>query len=297
MRRKSITIAAAAALVLPLSHAHGQTPRQNPPAAAPAPRQAPAPAQPAANAPTPGAAEMAQKMERLLELWEGQSARLKTLDVKIKRSDKAPGWGADEYEGRAILKAPNYAFLNFDKAVDENGKKKLVPSEQIRCTGSEVWQYKFDTHQIFVFPLDREQRKRALEEGPLPFLFNMKAAEAKARYTMRLLREDPESYIISVVPKVEIDQESFSKAFVQLDRKFLLPTRIYLLSPNGKDSKDFLLYDIKPQANVEDANFQGVKAKGWDLVRNPGGDGKPQKPPVRDERQPALRGGARPGRG
>ncbi|MDR3639009.1 MAG: outer membrane lipoprotein-sorting protein [Isosphaeraceae bacterium] len=288
MGRNSIAIAAAAVLVLPSAHGRAQTPR---------PTQEAAPAKAQAPAPAAGVAEMAQKMERLLELWEGQSARLKTLDVKIKRTDKAKDWNVlEEYEGRAILKAPNFAYLNFDKIVLEKGQKKLARAEQIRCTGNEVWQYKFDTQQIFVFPLDREQRKRALEEGPLPFLFNMKAAEAKARYTMRLLREDPTSYIIDVVPKVEIDQESFSKAFVQLDRKYLLPTRVYLLAPNGKDSKDFMLYDIKPQAKVEDANFQGQEVKGWQIVHNPGGDGKPQNVPAKDARQPALRGG-RPGRG
>lgn len=290
MRRNVFAIAALAALVLPWGHAQAQTART---------KQQPAPA-PAAGSPpaqTPSAEEMAQKMERLLQLWEGQSSRLKTLDVKIKRTDKAPAWGAEEYEGRAILKAPNLAYLHFDKIVEENGKKSRVRAEQIRCTGEEVWQYKFDTEQIFVFPLDREQRKRALEEGPLPFLFNMKAAEAKARYTMRLVREDPASYMIAVVPKVEIDQESFSRAFVQLDRKFLLPTRILLIAPNGKDSKDFVLYDIKPQAAVDDANFRGQTVKNWKIERNPGGDAKAGNAPARERRQPAVGNTGRPGRG
>ena len=34
--------------------------------------------------------------------------------------------------------------------------------------------------KIYIFPLDKDQRKRALEEGPLPFLFNMRAADATA---------------------------------------------------------------------------------------------------------------------
>ena len=33
-------------------------------------------------------------------------------------------------------------------------------------------------------------QQRALEEGPLPFLFNFKAADAKKRYEMALVAED-----------------------------------------------------------------------------------------------------------
>lgn len=287
MRRNALTIVAAALLAWLPVHAFAQNPRAQQPTA-------PAPA--AAAAPAENAAVMAARMKQLLAEWEKQSARLQTLDLKIKRTDKAKAWDVDElYKGRAILKAPNYAFLHFDKVVNEKGREKLVPHEQIRCTGNEVWHYKFDVKQIFVFPLDREARKRALEEGPLPFLFNMKAAEAEARYTMRLLREDAKSYIIGVEPKLAIDKESFSKAYVQLDRTYLLPTRIYQIHPNGTDSRDYELFDIKPQAKVNDGNFQGQEVKGWQLTRNPGGD-VPQNRAAPNVRQPALRNGAQPGR-
>ena len=39
--------------------------------------------------------------------------------------------------------------------------------------GEEVWQYKYDTQQIFIFPLDKKAHLNVLELGPLHFVFNM----------------------------------------------------------------------------------------------------------------------------
>ena len=79
----------------------------------------------------------AQRMEQLLVLWEKQSARLKSLDVKFKRVDHKPAWGDNElYEGRAMLQSPNLAWLDFKKVgVDKQNKPTLIPHERIVCTG------------------------------------------------------------------------------------------------------------------------------------------------------------------
>ena len=129
-------------------------------------------------------------MDWLLEQWEQQSSRLKTLDVTILRIDDTPAWGDLEYyEGRALFKSPNLAFIDFNKIKQDDKKKPIrdpqkdkfvsTPHERIICTGNEVWQYKSDTQQIFVFPLEKNEQKKAIEEGPLPFLFNMRADDAR----------------------------------------------------------------------------------------------------------------------
>jgi TIGR03009 family protein len=218
------------------------------------------------------------------------SARLQTLDVAITRVDRSPAWGEDDhYEGRAMLKSPNRAWLDFNKVVQvvdpKTGEKKktLKPYERIICTGEEVWQYRSETKQIFIYPLEKDMQQRALEEGPLPFLFNFKEAEAKNRYQMNLVAENNDFSLIQIIPRLEIDKQSFTKAWVKLDRKtYLLPARIFLLSPDGKSSKDFVLQITKQVANkpVMDENFQGKEIAGWKVVRNPG------------EEQPAGRGQA-----
>jgi TIGR03009 family protein len=228
-----------------------------------------------------------QRLADLLNLWEQNSGNLKSLDVRMTRTDRSPAWGEDDhYEGRAMFKVPNLAWLDFQKqreVADPATKaktKKLFAYERIICTGTEVWQYRCDTSQIFIYPLEKDVQQRALEEGPLPFLFNFKAAEAKRRYDMTLVAEDENTSTIRIIPRLPIDQDSFKKAFVVLDRQlYLLPRRIYLILPDEKSSKDFVLKLTKQVANcnVDDANFHPKAEAGWKVVRNPGGDDPPSR--------------------
>lgn len=242
------------------------------------PRQAGAPAKPVDPA----------KMEWLLKQWEHQSSLLKTLDVTILRIDDNPAWGdLDYYEGRALFKSPNLAFIDFNKIKQDDKKKPVkdpqknkwvsTPYERIICTGNEVWQYKSDTQQIFIFPLGKDDQKKAIEEGPLPFLFNMHAEDARRRYQMTLMSEDDKGYGVSIKPKFQEDKESFSLAFVNLDRKYLLPVRILMLAPDGKSKKDFRLGPMYPNRVVNDKNFEGKPlAPPWKIVRNPAGEERPR---------------------
>jgi TIGR03009 family protein len=237
-------------------------------------------------------------MERLLLLWEDQSAKLRTLDVKIYRIDVNPAWKEEiHYEGRAVFKSPELAYLDFKQiktapnaqgrlvpAVNpQNGKRVTTPHETIICTGKEVWQYLYDVHQIFIYPLDKNQRKRALDEGPLPFLFNMRAEDAKQRYAMTLQGENKEFYWVVIQPRLQEDRESFKVAWVVLDRKFLLPVQIKLFSPDGKSTKDFRLSDIRPNSEVPDRIFQGgvpTRRPGdprppWKVIHNPAAQAPP----------------------
>jgi TIGR03009 family protein len=248
-------------------------------------------AQPAQGLQQAAAPQPAMDMGQLLKLWEGQSAKLKTLELSIYRIDEHKAWGdIEHYQGHAAFKAPQLAFLDFRKVkmqeqadpkdkkkkvqvpVTKNNKIDSVPYETIVCTGQEVWHYRYDVKQIFIFPLNKDQRKRALEEGPLPFLFNMRADDAKRRYAMELLGEEQDRYLVKVNPLLKEDQESFSVAWVYLNKEYLLPTRVYLLAPDKKSSKDFVLSKIQPNQPVNGQFFMGVNpGKGWKVDRNPVG--------------------------
>jgi TIGR03009 family protein len=244
-------------------------------------------------------------MPQLLADWEGQSKKLETLELAIYRIDKDPQWGDEEhYLGRAAFKNPQLAFLDFRKVKmeeqpDPKDKKKKktvplkknnqivsVPFETIVCTGQEVWQYRYDVKQIFIFPLDKDQRKRALEEGPLPFLFNMRAADAQQRYKMELRGQYEKQYLVRIEPLLQQDQDTFSTAWVYLDKDFLLPTRIFLLAPNGKMTKDFHLSQIKPNQQVDARLFVGVNpGNQFKIERNPGGPAPASNPRARRRQQ------------
>ncbi len=297
-RRMTIMVAQALAIwAAAVSASFGQAPERDGAAvqAAPAPAERPAPRQTA----QPAKPINPAKMDWLLTQWEQQSSRLKTLDVTILRIDDTPAWGDLEYyEGRALFKSPNLAFIDFNKIKQDDKKKPIKdpqknkfvsePYERIICTGNEVWQYRSDTQQIFVFPLEKNKQKKAIEEGPLPFLFNMRADDARQRYQMTLMSEDEKSYGACIKPKLKEDQESFSLAYVNLDRKYLLPIRIIMLSPDGKSKKDFRLGPMYPNRQVNDKNFEG-KPLGppWKIVRNPTGEERPRPGMARTRRDAA----------
>jgi TIGR03009 family protein len=193
-------------------------------------------------------------MEQILDLWSQRSKSVKTLGVQFTREDVVKTWDEKTlYEGTAYLQSPSRAFLKFDK-IGEDGKPKF--SEQIICTGERVYHFQADTKQVSIYPLAPEEKQKAMEEGPLPFLFNMDAANARTRYVMKLVQEDAKAYLISITPIQKADQESFSLAYIILDRTALKPTKIVLYDPsNKKDTKSFTIRDVQENLKINEGWF------------------------------------------
>jgi TIGR03009 family protein len=232
-----------------------------------------------------------EAMDELLRQWEGQSAKLETLEVDIYRIDRDMAWGDEtQFVGHAAFKSPDLAYVDYRaielKAqpdpkvknkmvfapVQKNGQLVSKPFETILCTGTEVWHYRSDVKRLIIWALNNEARKKALDEGPLPFLFRMKAGDAKQRYQMTLRLQDKKSSLVMILPRMKEDMDVFSTAWVTLDREFLLPTRIVLVSPDKAKQQDFRL--SKHNANAADGVnpkfFVGVKPnKPWTVEINP----------------------------
>jgi len=305
----------ALALFGPVAPAFAQAGR--PKAATPAPAKAKAAATKPAAAPKSTLVPQAQgpeaeaKLDDLLKRWETNSASVKSLDLDFIREDVAVDWGdVTEFRGRALLKSPNFAWLDSNKvALGDNGKKiigkdgkpEVLPHERIVCTGDEVWQYMAPTHQIIVHPLSKEAKQRALEEGPLPFMFNMKAEQARQRYDLKLEGENATLYAIDVKPLQEIDKESFSSAKLYLDKKLLQPVMLVLVDVNERDKKRYRFLNIKPNVKVADSTFRGGEIKGWKLERGDAAAKTPTQPvraavkgPARQSAIPPARPAGRP---
>jgi TIGR03009 family protein len=274
MRRIAGTFVTLGAAALVVSSAMGQDPQG---------RRA-APSRPAVAAPpaNPGA------MDKILTAWAQQNGTLNSLSVAFVRTDTSKVWGKEEYVGNAYLQSPNLACLHFKK-VNPSNPKKADDHERIVCTGQEVRQYDYKTQQIFVFPLDRNERKRAIQEGPLPFLFNMKKEEARRRYDMTLKGEDKDNYLIQVDPLEARDRDVFSVAYIQLGKRTYLPDRLLLVDPNGKDRQDYTFTQVAQNGAINPLFFQGLNIKGWKVVMNPAAD-----PPAQVGAAPAGRPQAGP---
>jgi len=284
-------------------------------AAAPAPR-APRAAAAAAAEPRRGAGpavvapkpeddpEKAEKVEKILAKWEGVSAGITQLDATFRRVDLKTGAfkGRLDFEGRALLKAPNLACLDVKK-VDPEDRTKKTFHERILCTGAEVVQYDGEAHLINVYPLPKEDRQRALQEGPLPFLFNMKAAQVKKRYHIFLMDEGAAAYRLKIIPLEDIDRDAFSLAVMDLNKKTFLPDVLQLHSPNGKERQTYYFTGpglaLKPNAPIEPRNFQMEKNPKWKVVVNPERGAAPAdkgvaEQPDAEARQPAAMQPKRP---
>ena len=260
------------------------------------PTRQPAPADPEAIR-ARQAADLKAKaaMVPILAEWEKQSRKVVNLSVPFERVDKSAAWGDEYFSGRAVLKAPNLACLEFKKCkLDPEGKPltkpnangdpawvlEPEPTERVVCTGKEVLQYDYAKKAVYVFPLDKEARMKALQEGPLPFLFNMKADEATRRYGMRLLQEDDREYLIAIVPNDPSDRSNFERAFLWLSKANFLPNRLRLYPvQSGKDqlkeAQEFTFHNIDTTRPIESALFNPpMNMPGWKTIVNPPDGGK-----------------------
>lgn len=286
-----------------------ETPKLDPAlikAGTPLPKPAPAQRPPAANAAIPKAAPASavdvKKMEDLLKRWESQSKQISSLVVQYVRVDDDRVFSSTKkYEGQAMLQKPDLVYFDFYEVVP--GKTKAF-DERIVCDGKNVYQFKGASKQIFVYPLPKNQQEKALNQGALPFLFDMSVAKAKNRYEMSFRGEDETSYFIKIIPLLAIDREEYSQAMLQLSKDRLLPMAIKLTSPGGKETKLFTFLPEKsiPNGPIAPAAFDGTsmaealsKKSGWKVIYNPDPSGVPQPaaaPAV--GARPAPRVGTRP---
>jgi hypothetical protein len=85
-----------------------------------------------------------------------------------------------------------------------------------------------------------------------------------------------------ITPRIKQDIDAFSTAYVQLDRQFLLPNRILLVSPDKAKLQDFRLSNPRANLPVDPKFFIGVKpTKPWQIVVNPAADAPGNPAPKR----------------
>jgi TIGR03009 family protein len=236
------------------------------------------------------------RMEPLLREWENQNARLKTLEFSIYRIDRDPNGNEQHYEGHVAFKSPKLAYrdLRMVKMVPDDNKKMVpkldtskkrvsTPLDTTIWSGEELWQYRYATKQVFIFRLDKNLGLQQPEEAPLPLVFNVTVADARKRYDMVLLDESPKQHLLKITPKSQ-DDRSFSTAWIVLNAKPLLPTRILLLLPDKKSTKDFYLSEFQANQPVNESFFRVVApGKPWTVERYP-----PSQAPAR-AKGPAAR--------
>jgi TIGR03009 family protein len=254
MRRSSLALAA----VVLAAGAAGAQQQAAPPAAPPA---------------APGADAA---LDRYLLRWEQEMQRIQSLAavLQLKEHDKTFDT-KQEYAGFAqYMKAgagptaQNLGMLEL-RPLGKGGAVKNEVSHKFICTGAHIYQFLPAQKEIKAYEIPRPPAGQVADDNFLSFLFGMKAAQARARYDLKLSKEDQWYIYVDIVPRTPRDRAEFRRAQIVLNRDSFLPRRLWFEQPNGSE----VLWDI-PQiqagARVNRADFDPPKAPpGWKLTHVP----------------------------
>src|SRR5258708_25811247 len=99
------------------------------------------------------------------------------------------------------------------------------------CTGKEIIKIneKEKTYEKLAIPPDSQGEN--IMDGPLPFLFGMKAEKAKVRYQLSLKKNDEDVIWLEVLPRLEKDSANWVKAIVIIQAGTFKPSAVKSLDP------------------------------------------------------------------
>ena len=234
--------------------------------AQPPPEQAPR-----VDRPPPGNMEMplSKELEDLLVQWEEQSGNIGRLQGEFIRYVydmvylaetraagrfyyEAPDKGRMDFAPTELRSAPRLAANDRPYTLQTDAHQRWI------CTGELIYIIDDDKKLYDLIKIPAHQQGRNIINGPLPFLFGMKAAQAKARYYLNLgdkhwpqgkvaideqgkeVRLAPQLHIIAA-PKLEQDQKEWRRAEVLLTPEFL-PRAIRLINTTGSKETAYIFF-------------------------------------------------------
>jgi TIGR03009 family protein len=243
--------------------------------------------------------EISPELEKILKNWEQTTSQFKKMTGEFSRFkyDKTfeVEWRA---EGKFAYEAPdkgNYELRGLEPRKDKNGQLeesqkigsdgktpytlKADSPERWVCTGKEVIKIneKERTYEKLAIPPDSQGEN--IMDGPLPFLFGMKADQAKRRYRLTLDAKNTNADVIRlhVVPRLPKDSANWSKATVIIEAKTFKPKAVKLLDPTGAESVHvFKNVEVNPKRGFFEDNPFKPNLRGLKLVLND----KPEAPAV-----------------
>jgi len=245
------------------------------------------------------AQKLSPTMLKFLKDWELNTANHNRLTAEIEKYvydntffTEQRGLGEIKYEmpGNALLKlTPQKIKGQVSRLKDPSGKpyklEGIMPARWV-STGKEIIQIddKEKTYNVMLIPPDMQGER--LNEGPIPFLFGMKAEEAQRRYHFFELKRKknpnhPNSFSFRAVPQRRVDLQEYKYADVILDVENYVPIAIKLTSPTGNAITVYLFKPETTKVNPKKGFFDrgpfiDPDVKGYKLVNNnPGAQAVP----------------------
>lgn len=211
-----------------------------------------------------------QRLNDLLSGWERKSKGVRDVECEFQRITRDRLFKTEEVEyGKASAIKPYQGRLDL---FDQKGEYNQI----YIYTGKKIHQYDFPNKQetIHILP-DSEPGAGQSLPGPLGFVYGMPAAEAKARFDLKLIREfskeDSEYAEIHATPRTQVDQQEFKLAQLVIDKKTFLPKELRIIEPNGNEQHwifDRLEANLNPPVKSTDLQPFKTRPKDWKQITN-----------------------------
>jgi hypothetical protein len=184
----------------------------------------------------PASPEVDARLDRILDEWHRRSAVRTNLDVRFILRERDRKWGDDvSGTGRAVLTSEGWMLFEVDR-----GPGPARGLERIIRTDGAMHQFRSKPKTHIVWPMSAEDRGRLPAILSLPFCWRLDADGLKWRYRVDLVSDErPDACLLRFTPLTPIGRESFSTAYVELDRSTYLPRRYVVVLPGGRSTKDF----------------------------------------------------------
>ncbi|MBI3864202.1 MAG: hypothetical protein HY290_20145 [Planctomycetia bacterium] len=194
--------------------------------------------------------KISPELEAVLKEWERQTSQFKKLAGSFSVFQYDPTFEIERRgEGTFVHEAPdkgNYERKGAVIAKGEKSKKKgkdgerytlqALDPERWVCNGKEIIRIDEKEKSYEKIPIPPEAQGQKIIEGPLPFLFGMKAEDAKKRYKMKLLKREETQIWLEVIPVRRSDASNWDKAIVIIDARKFVPNAVQLFDPTGSET-------------------------------------------------------------
>ncbi len=223
-------------------------------------------------APLDTTAVLSPALEEILQNWEQKSAKVSQTKGEFKRVVYDSTWGVAKCSvGVYYYDHPDKGRMDFtpDKSVVSDPPRTVQRGEvTFKCEADEARVWICDGEQILdVDPSKKEYnrvqippqyRGRNISDGPLPFLFGMKADKMKQRYQLELgSLHNPENIIHVIArPLFPAEQQEYRSAEVLLDPVTFLPKAIQLAMPGERQTVYIFTKHDKPTLGFMPGTFK-----------------------------------------
>lgn len=225
----------------------------------------------AAQVPPPAGNE--GKLNEVLNGWEKAMTAVNTLAASCNRSDVSKAFQTtDQFKG--IVKYMKGQGKEMSKAsLKLDHVKKAGVSEQYLCTGDRLFEWSAADKVIRIHDLPKPKNGQLADDNFLSFVFGMKAADAKQRFSLAWLPDTQNNnkyyYYIMIEPRNAADKADFVKARLTLTTDKLMPRQLWFHKPNG-DEVTWDFPTVITPANLGAADFaQPQLPTGWQWQQVP----------------------------